>query len=805
MEEVRLDEFRPATAGLDVPLLNPNTSPLGTPELSSSTESSPTRRRRLGSPSLRLSSSESSPRMSSEEAHQELQALPKENVALLRHRLHAISERYYLELWSENGPISQITRNVYNGLDNIQTCFPEMWRLYRGSSNGESLRNFLLIFLEDKINGVPLKIAGNPLEKCFNQNEFQTASRQLNRQLDYMISYLNLLVNKTVANETEMYLDEAQREELQQYHRQVIATIPGEQQKKIMAIRQILLSMTQEQLEQLFVRMADLKPRLFRLYPIIHNKIRDFITRGLIPEGESNVHVIQHLTQLFNGEIDDFTLFNSAYGLAHRQRTQSADYFDDTKTLYNATNNLIIRVDEKITQANDPNPNSPGNRWNALYRVVNDVSSFNKMTAPPRPAAEAQPLDLVHPPVVAAEANDAPILSATDRPMGSPEFGFDDICDNIEGLSLNIAHLRSQEGHEAIADNIASLYRDATDEILKSLYFSGESQRQLAQYLDIAIPANGMNYLEFSEAIHNRYSSIPMPANSPEYKIELSQILTRFCDPMHAAHTYDHVKFHAELIKFTGKFRPKNPLTRLVACVKAFFTGERGEYTQLREQYRSIKQLETNVIHGEHGFSQIRKAVNAKNAKSTVEKILKTKPHDFIEQPKNSIGLKALYEQEKQRLEAIEASELSQRLAQRSSYREVTKLAAKMENPAFAEAASKHRKATNSRGFFSSKSTIPKMKAQEAELETLVNIAVEEQTSAFTAKKNKQPLGSLSFSKKTKAELSRFIEQARNLEFKAQVRTHLLENLSPEHRVDNHSDLSESNDIMLEPRVNPVF
>jgi hypothetical protein len=805
MEEVRFEEYRPAATGLDVPLLPASTSPLGTPELSSSNENSPTRKRRLGSP-LRLSSSENSPRTSSEEAAHELQALPKENVALLRHRLHAISEHHYLELWRENGPISQITTNVYNGANNIQICFPEMWRLYRGSSNGEYLRNFLLLFLEDKINGTPLKIADMPLENCFNPDEYTTVCEQLNSQLDYMIRYLNLLVNKTVTNETEMYLDEAQREELRQYHHEVIATISGKKQKKIMAIRHVLLSMTQEQLEQIFVRMDDLKPKLFRPYPIIRNKIRDFITRGLIPEGESNEHLVNHLSQLFNAEIDDFTLFNSAYGLAHRQRTQSADYFDDTKTLYNATNNLIIRVDEKITQANDPGPNSPGNRWNALYRVINDVSSFNKMTAPPRAAAEAPPLDLVHPPVGEAEADVAPVVSVSaDRQMGSPEFGFDEICENIEGLSLNIALLESQEGHEAIADNISSLYREALDEILKSLYFTGESQRQLARYLDIALPANGMNYLEFSEAIHNRYSSIPLPANSPEYKIELSQILNRFCAPLHAAATYDHTEFHAELIKFTGKFRPKNPITRLVACIKAVFTGERGEYTQLREQYRSIKQLETNVLHGENGFSQIRKAVTAKNAKSTVEKILKTKPHDFIQQPKNSIGLKALYEQEKHRLEIIEASELSQRLAQRSTYREVTKIAAKMENPAYAEAASKYRKATNSRGFFSSKSTIPKMKAQEAELEALVNMTIAEQTAAFTAKKNKQPLGSLSFSKKTKTELTRFIEQARNLEFKAQVRAHLLESLSPEHRGYGHSDIGEANDILGDAGSNLVF
>ncbi len=352
-----------------------------------------------------------------------------------------------------------------------------------------------------------------------------------------------------------------------------------------------------------------------------------------------------------DGKIDDFTLFNRAYGL-NNSVDNSADGVDSGYLDYNQI--IIATANQLFDPKKSSNTYLEYYRWNALYRLTNELSSFNKTI----PAEINNQLDIDIP-----ETAKVPVFKTEHNPYQS----ISDIYILLENIAAPLTMLRTQLDYQDIISSVSSFYQEAQNRMFQYLFFSAHFKRAqilsiikpmaqlgplkklpqeqqslrkiieqfengeinesefksqlnkltnlhhwealqkkiqeinsvpdnqvlLADFLDIQLPQNGISYSDFLEqvkAISTTQSNIPL------CKREVAKQVTRF-----ATGELSHTQFLGQLKIISMNYRPNGFWTRLShyvgTLIVSLFTLDFtfSAFSTLINQYNGIYQLDKSV------------------------------------------------------------------------------------------------------------------------------------------------------------------------------------------------------------------
>lgn len=358
----------------------------------------------------------------------------------------------------------------------------------------------------------------------------------------------------------------------------------------------------------------------------------------------------QNLIEVRDGNIDDFSLLNRAYGLLNTSNTS-----DDTTTGYRQYNNIIEATLEKLRSSshfNISNQFSEFYRWNAMYRLTIELNSYNQSIQPESKGLQGSNT---------AESEKFQPLETECNPYQS----ITDIYTVLENIRSPLNMLRRQFNYQGILTSISSFYETSQDRIYQYLFFSvhfkrtqildlikslipisqkltpqekslkkslekfqsgltnettfkaelralsvqynwyelntklleidamPDNQKALADLLEIQLPKNGLSYTEFLKQVEIKANP---QSNLPLHKRNVAMQVTRF-----AKGELTHTQFLGQLKIISMNFRPNGFWTRLghylgalivsIATLDFNFT----RFSTLKTQYDDIYHLNKSI------------------------------------------------------------------------------------------------------------------------------------------------------------------------------------------------------------------
>lgn len=260
------------------------------------------------------------------------------------------------------------------------------------------------------------------------------------------------------------------------------------------------------------------------------------------------------LSKIYAGQVDDFRLFNEAYGLAFTSIDDSSEGFSIHDTPYHVHNGVITTINNAY-EKDDQKERPEAQRWEALVTLTNATTTLNKNINPDR------------------GDNTYPINSINT------------IYSWLENLREPLEPLNAQANCAALTHHIQSLYEQSYEEVFKYLYFKKDQQRALANYFGFSLPAKGLNYQEFLRKIGETKNRLLLAP----HKKELAAAIIDF-----AQGRLNHIGFQAEIIKLRN-LRPSSFLNRFLNYIIAVFTPGKGKLSTLNKRYNDTLFIENNI------------------------------------------------------------------------------------------------------------------------------------------------------------------------------------------------------------------
>lgn len=287
------------------------------------------------------------------------------------------------------------------------------------------------------------------------------------------------------------------------------------------------------------------------------------------------IFAYQLLSNIYAGQVDDFRLFNEAYGLAFSSIDDTYEGFSIHYTPYHVHNGVITTINNAY-EKDDQKDLPESQRWQALVTLMNATTTLNKNINPDR------------------ADNTYPINSITT------------IYSWLENLREPLQQLNAQTDCTGLSHHVQSQYEQSYEEVFKYLYFKKDQQRALANYFGLSLPAKGLNYREFLTNIGNMRSQLTLEP----HKKQLAAAIHDF-----AQGRLNHIGFQAEIIKIRN-LRPSSFLNRFVNYILAIFTPGMGRFSALNKLYNDTFFVE-NTIHPQ--FKKVRAECDKELAREEVD------------------------------------------------------------------------------------------------------------------------------------------------------------------------------------------
>lgn len=555
------------------------------------------------------------------------------------------------------------------------------------------------------------------------------------------------------------------------------------------------------------------------MWNALHNQFRAKELFEILP---SNYFQQQHdmaltsdekVREFREGKIDDLTLFNRAYGLNNSVDNDT----DGVESGYLNYNQIIIATAKQLF---DPKKSSNTYlefyRWNALYRLTNELNSFNKTI----PAKINNQLDTDIP-----ETAKVPVFKTEHNPYQS----ISDIYILLENIAAPLTILRTQFEYQDIISSVSSFYQEAQNRMFHYLFFSAhfkraqilsiikpmvqlgpikklpqeqqslrkiieqfengetnetefksqlndlsnkrhwealqkkiqeidsvpDNQLLLADFLEIQLPQNGVSYSDFLAQVKAKSTT---QSNLPLYKREVAKQVSRF-----ATGELTHTQFLGQLKIISMNHRPKGFWTRLShyvgTLIVSLFTLDFtfSAFSSLFNQYNGIYQLDKTVRKTYKETAAKRDADIA--ALSVSKDVLPVTVQDINRQLDTKVtDILWLNEQEKARCESLS-----------SALTPLTEQNERNSNPHYATALSKLHFIASQKASF---------QKETQQLETQVKKTVEQHQKI---KANKSATAEeLEHSKETKKSLVSAITLGLGIQRKARVYSYVAETLAHE-------------------------
>lgn len=618
----------------------------------------------------------------------------EDDLTKLRHKLKAISERHYRSLWAENGPLWQALHNQYMGKEKFQAFRPDIHLMQKKGNAAQALKYFIQAFFEQHIRGLPLNLSA--IER--------TELTGINHLLAHVVTQL---LQKVDHLPSKASLD-----------------------TKVNCLQRLLAQMSDSEWETFYSNLKDKYPDLLRHYN--HKRIRHLNTQSAIPllpydESTEQHFAYEQLAKLYRGDIDDFSLFNEAYGMA--DSTIDRETLSSHDTPYTVNNSVIQEVLKKFPNPRDNRVNSDFHRWDAYTQLTHQFTSYLKAIGPREGVNLIQSVNDI---LMCLEATQSPVL-----------------------------FLSSHKNCDGLTQRMKDFYNESYDEVYRHLYFSqNHYQNALARFLGINLPIKGLSQVDFISEVGKKL--VP-PTNAPPYKQQLASIIHAY-----GIGKLNHFEFQGELKLLASAHRPKSFWSRLGHYILTFFTQGYRQFSALRQQYRDINYL-NQVIR--NGFKTIQSNNDKLIAKVVVDDKLKVRVKGIQSQAKEEID--AIYwvnEEAKNRLERIIPQELNAKLTENAEYTKLQKTASHQANPVYAKALSKLH-------FIASGRSNEKAEALTTELkQTIVahKKIRKDENNPYKPSQANNLAAVLKTSEKTRSHLINSIFQTRQLSCKAQVSTYLI-------------------------------
>ncbi len=389
------------------------------------------------------------------------------------------------------------------------------------------------------------------------------------------------------------------------------------------------------------------------MYKALHNQFRAKELIEKLPKTLISTHYpfiaasSEKMEAFRNGKIDDFTLFNGAYGLDN-SFNNSLNAVDSGYQLYNQ---IIEASCNSLLKSSNPLENmfAEFHRRNALFRLTNELTGYNKTLFR---KSDAQQL-----PSFPKDWNFPPSDSDLDDTF-DPYRSIADLYIVLENILSPLTILKTQPDYQRIIRSVTSLYEQSHDQIYQYLLFSShykraqilniikpliaidrskkklgpekqalrknieqfeqgqinetvfkanirklafdhnwiqlkdkileidnvpDNQQLLAEFLEITVPENGLSYENFICKVTEKSNN---NSDLPSYKKELAKQVTRF-----AKGELSFVQFQGQLKILSLDFRPTSFWTRLGNYLGALFTLHFTQVGNLWQQYGDIQHL----------------------------------------------------------------------------------------------------------------------------------------------------------------------------------------------------------------------
>jgi hypothetical protein len=549
-----LEQHIGSPASLDVSAIAMRDDLQGLEDLSSSSDASPHRTPEK-SPFESPRTPPFTPKISEVESKpvpQEDKAIPQvappriapRDLTILRRRLKDISEKHYKDLWAENGPMWTALKGKFTGQQKFEEFNPEIKRLTQEGTPSEQFTQFILAFLEANIRGLPLRLSYS------NKSEITP----LNDLLTYVLDSLMAMMEDCRSNKSTRFLTSDQENELRNYYYEIKKSLPATKNPddkipdetihhvQIQYLTKMLNLMTNKQREDFYLALQSNRPELFKAYRHEGVKSSSFRSVFELRPDEKLDFAFDQLARLFRGEVDDFSLFNEAYGLA----TQPVIAGTQKSYITNVNNGVIVDIRNKFFQPEDLERSSENHRWEALWALTMATTAYNGHVSPDR----GQNTYVV---------NDLSIIYSW-----------------LENTLEPLLFLRPHEDCKKLVEHITSLYEKSFDEVFRCLYFTTNQQHSLAEYLSLE-PMKKRNY----------FPKLKKGEETPLYKRRLAAVLEKFENQELTSDALEN-----QLQKLSVQFRPKSLLVRFWHLLVAAVTPGFGNFAALEQQYDDMENLD---------------------------------------------------------------------------------------------------------------------------------------------------------------------------------------------------------------------
>lgn len=385
----------------------------------------------------------------------------------------------------------------------------------------------------------------------------------------------------------------------------------------------------------------------FRAKELIENLAPDLISRYYPFIDESS----EKMAEFRNGKIDDFTLFNSAYGL-NNSVNNDLNAMDSGYQLYNQ---IIEASCISLQNSSKPLENlyAEFHRTNALFRLTNELTTYNKTLFRESEAQQLPsfPKDWNFPPSDHGDTFDSYHSVA-------------DLYIVLENILSPLTILKTHLNYQGIINSVSTLHEQSHDQIYQYLLFSShykraqilniikplvaidgakkklgperqalrksieqfeqgqineavfkanirtlsfnhnwvqlkdkileidkvpDNQELLADFLEITVPENGLSYESFISKVAEKSNK---NSDLPSYKKELAKHVTCF-----AKGELSFVQFQGQLKMLSLNFRPNSIWARLGNYLGAILTLNFSQVGTLWQQYGDINHINKVIRH----------------------------------------------------------------------------------------------------------------------------------------------------------------------------------------------------------------
>lgn len=531
----------------------------------------------------------------------------------LREKLHHISEQHLQSLWAEKGGMWEALNNRHMGTKYFSQFRPDIRLMHLTDNASPPFKNFIQAFSEAHIRGLPLKLT-------LSGEELQQFNELLSFVIDALLDHAAIGLNSRLSQEN---VSPARR--------------------KVESIRTLLNNMTPIQWEDFIGTLDSEKQALIAQYD--HERFRYLTTRSVIelPTNEYPHYAYEQLAKLYRNEVDDFSLFNGAYGPANSALDENDPNFSGHRTPYQVYNGVIKEIRLQFAEPRDVNPDTENHRWEAIVALTSETTSYHKAIAP------GKPID--------------------------PFSSIADVVDSLENLIRPLLFLKTKQDCQGITKEITALYDESYDAIFQYLYFSKPEptdkrrnhQQSVADFFGIPLSSKGLNQQAFVQAIAQKAAKNVLPV----YKQQLAEIIVAF-----ATGKISHIGFQGKLKLLATSYRPKSAWSRLMQYCWALVIPKMGAISALRQQYQAIDYLNSKI---RHGYKMTRANMDINIANSNVNATLKvTVPQIRTQDKTDLLELHWLNERGKQKLQEMVPGS-----------KNLTTIVAQQSNPIYASALSK--------------------------------------------------------------------------------------------------------------------